>query len=421
MTNRYEADTRFLFVNTKNHNGQSDQVNDIKLNLGTRPIHNDDDSVVKLTLKQFNLPCNWWNVNSTNNTFRVVWKAFTHNASSTSINAVDTLLKIPVGTYLNHTQLQNAFCTELKSILDAAVQGGSVTFSVARIADKTTEHQKSSQGNTGIVYPQDATDLNNRILGIKVTCSDNTFQFNNEPHISSLFCNPSDGFKQLDGGKVLDADEQYNDSATLFGGNRTSNFLAISDSNGDHRRENCFSIMENDTDDHTLDILGFYPMNTALNTLPYVYLRFNGTHNQSTANIDEGNNNHKDELISSHVFAKIPRVEKPDGSVFFNLDKDDVEYSTILTSQTIQNLEFSLCDHLGRQLPQNNVDFQSYLGSTLYRNNVGSFNKTGNLFCDFTLKVERIHIPFQPNTLQGFSQPLRENPAFINNLINTGC
>ena len=421
MTNRYEADTRFIFVNTQNQNGQGDQVNNIKLNLGTRPIHNDDDSVVKLTLKQFNLPCNWWNVNSTNNTFRVVWKTFTHGGTSIQINAVDTLLKIPVGTYLNHVQLQDAFCTKLKTILDDAVEGGGTTFTVARIADKTVEFNKSTQGNTGKVFPTDETDLHNRMFGIKVTCSNSSFQFNNEPHIASLFCNPSDGQKSLVGGKALDADEQYNDSATLFGGNRTKNFVLISAGNGDHRAENCFSIQENDTDDHTLDILGFYPMNTALNTLPYIYLRFNGTHNQSTSNIDEGNTNHRGELIASHLFAKIPRVENPDGSVFYKLDKDDVEYSTILTSQTIQNLEFSLTDHLGRQLPQNEVDFQSYLGNTLYRDNPGSFIKEGNLFCDFTLKCERIHIPFQPNTLQGFSQPLRENPQFINNLINNEC
>ena len=268
--------------------------------------------------------------------------------------------------------------------------------------------------------PADASDLDNRIFGINITCSNSSFVFDNIPAIHSLFLNPSDGLKTLTGGTTLTADEQYNDSASLFGGNRADVFRALTESDANLVTQNSFSIKVDTTNDHVVNVFGFYPMNTALNTLPYVYLRFNTTHNQSTTNYDEGVTNHRGEIIPSHIFAKIERQIFDDGSVFYRYNKDSNEYYTILTSQSIQNLEFSITDHLGRVIPQNS-DYTSFLGSSLYADNEQSIITKGNLFCDFTLKVERVHIPFQPNTLQGNPLPLRKNGEFVNNLINIGC
>jgi len=416
--NKYEADTRYIFVNTQNPNS-GDQVNQIKLNLGTQPIQSSDDSIVKISLQQFNMPCNWWNVNSTNNTFRVVWKTFTHAGTSVQINNVDALLKIAVGNYLTHQQVQNAFCASLKVILDAAVQGGGTTFTCAAIATKTEDYRRSSAGGNGLVKPTDVTDLDNKIFGINVTCSNASFVFDKTPFISSCFMNPTDGVVSLTDSTALTADDQYNDSATLVGGNRSKSFLAITDSDADLAAQNCFSVKVDGSDDHVVNIFGFYPMNTALHTMPYVYMRFNGTVNQVTGNYEEGNTNHHGEVIASHMFAKIERREGLDGDVYYRYNSDGNDYSTIMTANSVQNIEFSLTDSLGRVIPQN-TDYTSFLGSSSYDSNSGTINKQGNLFCDFVLKVEKKHIPFQPNALTGIPPPLRKNNEFVQNeLINT--
>ena len=95
-----------------------------------------------------------------------MWKTFTHSGTSIQINDTDSLLKIPVGNYLIHQQLQNAFCAALKTILDASVQGGSATFAVAVIANKTEDYKRSSAGGSGLMKPADASDLDNRIFGV---------------------------------------------------------------------------------------------------------------------------------------------------------------------------------------------------------------------------------------------------------------
>jgi len=400
MSNKYEADTRYLFINTEGYeNNQGDQVNNIKVSMGSRPFESNDDSLIKLSLTQFNIGKNWYNINDTNNTFRVIQNGFTH--SSVEIDDTDVLIKIPPGDYLSSRQLQQAFCDRLKIALDAKVNssGTPMTYAVAPNGDATFQYGAAVINANSRVIPTDSGDINTRLLGVTITASVADFRYTNPIHIHSLNISPSQGLNTLGfSGSVLTADEQFNDSAVLFGGNRTKIF-ADSDNDTDAAIlvNNCFSI--SDTDQVTT-ISGFYPMHTALHTMDYLYLRVNTVINQTTSNFENVSHNHKGDTVPSHILAKIPRIEMPDGSVFFR-SNDEVVYYNLITSSKLNELNFSVTDKFGRVVPQNNLGDNMGVYSN-YATNNGKINKQGNLFCDFTLKLERLSIPFQPNRLSGY-------------------
>lgn len=161
-------------------------------------------------------------------------------------------------------------------------------------------------------------------------------------------------------------------------------------------------------------------MNTALHTLPYVYLRCNVVTNSTTSNFENSSHNHSSPIVPSHILAKIERREMQDGSIYYR-SNDEVVYNNFLTQNRLSELQFSVTDDKGRVIPQNNLGinmgvFSGYTGSNK------KINIDGNLFCDFTLKLERVAIPFQPNVLQGFSDPIRKtNNVVQSNVPNNRC
>lgn len=413
MANKYDSSTRYLFVNTEDYPNQGDQINNIKLNLANDSFESDDDSLIKLSLTQFNMPKNFYNINDTNNTFRVIQSGFTH--SSVVIDDTDVLIKLPAGDYLTSRQLQQAFCDGLKVALDAKVNasGTAMTYNVIPNGNATFQYGAAVINSNARVIPTDSDDINTRLLGVTVTASVSAFRYTNPIIIHSLHISPTTKVVPS-----LTADEQFNDSAVLFGGNRTkTNADPTSDSDADMTAENCFSI-SNATNVTTIS--GYYPMNTALHTLPYVYLRCNVVTNSTTSNFENSNHNHSSPIVPSHILAKIERREMQDGSIYYR-SNDEVVYNNFLTQNRLSELQFSVTDAKGRVIPQNNLGvnmgvFSNYTGSNK------KINIDGNLFCDFTLKLERIAIPFQPNILQGFSDPIRKtNNVVQSNVPNNRC
>ncbi len=417
MANKYDGSTRYLFVNTEDFPNQGDQINNIRLNLGGNSFQSDDDSLIKLSLTQFNMPKNFYNVNDTNNTFRVIQSGFTH--SGVEIDACDFKMKIPPGDYLTSRQLIQAFCDSLKIVLDAHVSsaGVNMTYTVAPNGDPTFQYGSAVINSNARVIPTDSADINTRLLGVTVTASVSAFRFTNPIIIHSLHISPTDGLVTTSGA-VLTADEQFNDSAMLFGGNRCK--IAndpSSDSDAVMTANNCFSISDAD---NVTTISGYYPMNTALHTLPYVYLRLNTVINSTTSNFENISHNHTSEIVPSHILAKIERKEMLDGSIYYR-SNDEIVYVNYITQNRLNDLQFSVTDDKGRVIPQNNLGvnmgiFSNYTASTK------KINIDGNLHCDFTLKLERIAIPYSPNILQGFSDPIRKtNNSILSNIPNNGC
>jgi len=322
------------------------------------------------------------------------------------------LLKINVGNYITRTQLQVAFAEKLKPILDSACPTG-CTFTVARIPDKTSQYGVK---HNPLSLPEVSSVINLNLFGITATASVSGFRFDNKIQIQSLHIPPSEGLKTLTGGTVLTADEQFNSSATLFGGIRSKNFSTSVD-------ENAFSVTA-PSDTNVCHILGYFPMNTALHTLPYVYLRVNTVINQSTNNFENVTHSHRGDTVPSHILAKIERVEMPDGSIYYRTN-NEVIYLNNITQNRLNDLQFSLTDEYGRVIPQNdlgnNID---HFGNSFYNSTTKKINKEGNLFCDFTLKLERLSIPFMQNVLQGVPEIKRQNPDSIKTsipMLNNGC
>jgi len=419
MATKYANSTRYLFVNTEDFPNNGDQINNIRLNLGGNSFESDDDSLIKMSLTQFNMPKNFYNVNDTNNTFRVIQSGFTHAGSGVEIDACDFKMKIPPGDYLTSRQLIQAFCDRLKIVLDAHVSsaGTAMTYTIAPNGDPTYQYGTAVINSNARVIPTDSADINTRLLGVTVTASVSDFRFTNPIIIHSLHISPTEGLVTTSGA-LLTADEQFNDSAMLFGGNRCK--IAndpSSDTDAVMTANNCFSISDAD---HVTTISGYYPMNTALHTLPYIYIRVNTVVNSTTSNFENVSHNHTSPIVPSHILAKVERKEMLDGSIYYR-SSDEVVYENYMTQNRLNDLQFSITDDKGRVIPQNNLGVNMGIFSN-YTASSKKINVDGNLFCDFTLKLERIPIPFAPNILQGHPDPIRQTNNLVqSNIPNNRC
>ena len=416
MSSKYLSSTKYLFVNTEDLDGSPDQINNIQLNLGGSCFESDDDSLIKLSLTQFNMAKNWYDINDTNNAVRILQKGFTH--SSVVVDDTDVIIKLPPGDYICNRQIQQAFCEQLKIALDAKVNasGDSMTYTVAPNGDETKDYG-IKRGSDGSLSPIITSGINTRLFGVLVTASVGGFRYTNPIHIHSLHISPTQG---LNGG--LTADEQFNDSAMLLGGNRCKVYHDLSsDSDVLMASNNCFSVS---SATNVTSILGYYPMNTSTHTLPYVYLRVNTVVNSTTSNFENVSHNHTTQVVPSHVLAKIQRVhdtDDPGRGVYYRMN-DEAFYMNYITQNRLNDLQFSLTDSKGRVLPQNNLGSNMGVFSQSYTASSKKINVNGNLFCDFTLKLERVPVPFAPNILQGFPDPSRQpNNAIHSNISNNGC
>ena len=79
--NRYEKETQHLFVSSERLFGSGGTQNHFKIELNDAPFHNDDSSILRLSLQQFNMCKNFANVNYTNNKIRMFMKGFTNTGT----------------------------------------------------------------------------------------------------------------------------------------------------------------------------------------------------------------------------------------------------------------------------------------------------------------------------------------------------
>lgn len=421
---KYDADTRYIYVNTENlttTNG-GDQVNNFKLNLGSNPINSDDKSLIKVSLTQFNMAKNFYNVNSTNNSLRFYLEGFTF--SSMVFSTIDTIIKIPVGDYITFEIMLLNLCDQISIVMNAAansgtsvvvapLNNGSTTFTSNSETDGVLfsgEYGRDLVGGDQIVHPNEHKhSFNTGIYGISFSfvrtgvVFDNTDSAVRFPIIQCLHIPPSEGVVTLSTGTVLTANEQYNDSYSLFGLPRTTEFI----STPTIALEDKLQVVLLSALIGGFALINPFPRNQGLDTCQYVYLRSNLATNTATNNLEASIHNHQGNCSTSHILGKIPRSVSIEGgngrisNVYFRLDRE-TGYSMVITQNMINELVFSVTDSKGRVLPSDSVgvlarDFdEPSKFSTISK----KINVDGNLFCDFTLKVERLSIPFAPNVLQ---------------------
>ena len=71
--NKYEAESQQIFISSENNSLSStkDQINAFSFDMNSHPFQQKDDSFLRMTLNQFNMAKNFYNVNETNNSFRL--------------------------------------------------------------------------------------------------------------------------------------------------------------------------------------------------------------------------------------------------------------------------------------------------------------------------------------------------------------
>ena len=116
--NRYEKETQHLFVSSERLFGSGGTQNHFKIELNDAPFKNDDSSILRLSLQQFNMCKNFANVNHTNNKIRMFMKGFTHTETGIGFKDIDTIVTIPVGNYSTHNALAQAFAVAVKEVLE---------------------------------------------------------------------------------------------------------------------------------------------------------------------------------------------------------------------------------------------------------------------------------------------------------------
>ena len=428
---KYEAETKYIYVNTENLESQNggDQLNNIKVNLGTNTINSDDNSLIKISLTQFNMNKGFYNVNDTNNTLRIFQPAFTQN--NFTQNAFDDIVKIDIGDYVSFEVLLLNLCRAIEDAYQSRVNSGTTvsvvphTHTAGTNFISTSEAQGQDYGGTYVFDPasnlgKPNTHIHEKNTGlyaiaIQYTRSDGGTAFTAAgittlPVIECLHIPPSKGRVTLSDGRVLTADEQYNDSYILLGIPRQTTYNNSPSILPTNEILNTFAVINEGATSNAFTVMNTYPISQSLNTMPYVYLRANLASNVATTNHENLDHNHQGNVATSHILGKIPRHTNTEGHtareiVHFQMENIQSQ-SMVITQNMINELRFSVTDSKGRVIPHRNVhDLSRHFGfgsgdAVLAEFN-GLPNVNGGLFCDFTLKVERLSIPFAPNILQG--------------------
>ena len=109
--------SRNLFIDTTSGNNQS-QGDDYNLELGANMLQAQDGQYMRLTLVNFNMYNNIYNVNATNNQFRVVSRFGAANAESQFLG-LSTLHSIASGNYKSCGDIAQAFAEVVQAQVQA--------------------------------------------------------------------------------------------------------------------------------------------------------------------------------------------------------------------------------------------------------------------------------------------------------------
>lgn len=424
--NKYESDSQLLFVSSEanfSNNGIGNQ-NHFKVNLADSPLKNNDSSIIKLSVKELQLRKSWYNINKTNNKIRFSLEGFTTGSSSdVVIPNIDTMVSIPVGDYVTHKSLIDAFgdaivakIVELTSALTRPLLA-----SEFEVTAKTLIYRNTADPNE---KPQSAENRNDFRLVLELKSKNvggwvwnklPIFQFLNIPIAGTYNFN-------ITGGSALSDDERLNDSYLLLGGPRIESFVGTTANPiwSLSAYDESLSVKIKTADALAIVIAGWFPMSETLNTLDDVYITSRQSHSQASSSLESISNQHAHNFIASNIIAKASReVEDSinDVGVFFKITQPSYFFS-ILTQPFINEIEFELRDHRGRPLPYNDTstlpigvvsgDLQPYTGPSQVTN--------GNSIVSLVILAEKF-IGTAPNSLQGFPDPVGiNNPKFGSNL-----
>jgi len=382
QTSRYESQNIVNSFNLFIDSGKAAIVGDGQntgdnylVHLGSNAIQCSDGEIIRLSLVNFNMFNNIYNVNLNNCKFRV-----TTNRTSVGGNISATLAAIPRGNYNTIGQIAKAFADAVEPILVAA-------------STATSTIQADN-----VILPaidQPLNENSDRLIDI-------TFKFD-----------AVHGFP--DGEVFIQCFRQVGDSFALFGAIGIDE-PSPADGAIPVPTQNSFRITNPTTD--TVRIQGFFPAQRM--TDPNVYVRCSAAQNglESVVLSDPtgsiGTNRYEEEILNSNILAKIHR-----NTEFINFETGSSdEYFVNLQQRKLSTLRVFLTDGRNRPLgrPFHADSLTRGTASGLEDDTTGEVrshlqNQNGNLFFDAVIKVEMIKVR-NPKLLEsappGMAMPARE-------------
>ena len=189
IMNKYENDSKLLFVSSEANfsNNSIGNQNHFNVNLADSPLKNNDSSIIKLSVKELQLRKSWYNTNKTNNKVRFSFKKITTGTSSdVVVPDIDTMISIPLGDYITHESLVDAFgnaiITKLVELFEEDTRP--LLASEFTVTAKTAVYRniaKDEDGDEGKEYPQIQASRNDYRLGVEIACSIGGWVWTNLP------------------------------------------------------------------------------------------------------------------------------------------------------------------------------------------------------------------------------------------------
>ena len=375
--NEFAAESQEIFIDSQSGFGLSapgNQFDDFKINFNTQPFEAGSDSILRLSLTQFNAAKQWYDVNENNNTLRMF------NAASTNINATDAMIVLDAGDYMNINCLGDMLKDKIRDQLNASFKTGTVTVGYSPPQSLSVADPTNATTGRAIPYNRQYKNTNKHTMTFTAP---GTQGFDTDIVFQTLQV-PIDQTVTLTGGAVLTSTQQFNDSYWLLGGKRVETYEAVPTT-----QSFTVTISTAVSANDTLTVTTPFPVAAEVHTLPHLYLRCDVADNQVSSNMIASTEQHNHQATHSTILGKIPRVMNGRQQVSYTLDSGLTRFFSNLNTRFMNDLRFSIVDHRGRVIPEA----------------APGQKDVGNMFCNFALKVEKVKIPYSPNVLQAPPPP----------------
>ena len=426
---KYENDSQLLFLTSEanfSNNGIGNQ-NHFKVNLADSPLKNNDSSLIKLSVKELKLRKSWYNINETNNRVRMSLQGYsTADGDAVVIPNIGTILKIPPGDYLTHESLVTAFSGLVKqTLVDATLSSATkiLTTNLTITINTAVYKSNTKEADSGKLNPSASTSRNGYRLAFELSCDITNFRWTNTPIFQFLNIPIAKTCTlNVTGGSNLEENDRFNDSYILLGGPRVEEFQGTianpiwSLSSYDES----LSVKVKTGAQRVLTIASWFPMSESLHTLDDVYVLSRQSRSQASSSLQSTTIEHAHNFIASNLIAKASR-DVPnsvnDIGVYFRITQPSYFFS-VLTQPFINEVEFELKDHRGRDLPYNKTTTPpvGYLATNIKEYTGPPQVESGNSVVSLVVLAEK-YIGDSPSSLQGFPDPAGiYNPKFRSNI-----
>lgn len=284
-----------LFIDTERSRAPN-EGDDTRVTFGGTPLEANDDEMIRLTLTNFTMYNSVYDVNHSNNRFRLLCRTGNTN------DLFDQQFFIPIGNYPSKRELATAFANSLRLVLFQAEQAG-------------TNNITSFQVNTGALRPQAGNSARDLLV----------VQLDTRP------ANANHGLTQI----VVQCLTEQGDAYQLVGGERVDDSTGLPES-----APKSFRTTINTTN---LVLEGFFPMQLQTESTVYIRTDCGGSNLESSILTGAAEDSR---MVNSNILAKVQKDVE-----FIHYDSPtNTEYFINLQTRRLSSLRLFLTDSKGRKL-----------------------------------------------------------------------